>query len=129
MKMRFRDLLPASEPKQVGRVVSAAWDEARHGIGFRVQFDPSGRILDGFLRAGVDPVTGNFVSETDLRAKLSALQGLGIYENATGCNPNTLSSEDFRKLKIEFSLSNLRFSYRPPDRPLETNTFLSRILR
>jgi hypothetical protein len=127
--MRFRDLLPHFQGKSVGRVIQADWDPAEHGIRFTIRFEPSGRTLQGTCKAGVDPATGTFISETDLRAKIPKLRDLPIYENATSGDPNTLSVEEFRKMKIHFSLSNLNFSYHSETRQLEINTLLSRSLR
>jgi len=127
--MRFSDLLPRSGRKQVGKVVSAVWDDAEKGVRFSIRFDPSGRKVNGLCRAGNDPTTGSFVAERDLKAKIPDFLSLKVYENASGGDPNTMSAEDFRKLKIELSLSDLRVSYRSPERVMDTNTFLSRIFR
>jgi hypothetical protein len=127
--MRFSDLLPGGGRKQVGRIVSAEWDEAEKGVRFAIRFEPSGRKVTGVCHSGSDPTTGSFVAERDLKAKISEFLNLKVYENASGGDPNTMSAEDFRKLKIELNLSDLRVSYRAPERVMDTNTFLSRMFR
>ena len=71
--MKFSDLLPGRVKRQVGRVTRAEWDQAERGIRFTIQFEPSGRRVEGVCRAGHDPVSGSFVAERDLRAKLPLL--------------------------------------------------------
>ncbi|GMV67290.1 MAG: hypothetical protein KJ050_04155 [Candidatus Omnitrophica bacterium] len=127
--MRFRDLLPAFQPRPVGRVVQADWDAGEHGVRFTIRFEPSGRTLNGLCRAGADPVSGAYLSEADLRGKIPQIRNLEIYEDPAGGDPNTLSSDDFRKMKIRFSLSNLSLSYQSTSPAPDTNTFISRILR
>lgn len=127
--MKFSDLLPSSRKKVVGRVVTADWDPAERGVRFALRFEPSGRTLGGILHSGMDSVTGNFLTEADLKQKLPQIRALEILAAPGGKDPNQMSSEEFRDLKIEFSLSDLTFSYRPYTRPIDGNTFLSRILR
>ncbi len=127
--MRFRDLIPGFQKKQVGSVIQADWDPNVRGIRFTIRFEPSGRTLQGVCKAGMDPSTGAFISETDLRAKLPQLRDLPIYEHAACGDPNTLSAEDFRKMKIQFSISNLAFSYHSEAKPLDANTFISKAFR
>jgi len=127
--MRFLDLVGGKQPKVVGSVTQAEWDPSEHGIRFMVQFEPSGRRLQGVCRAGSDPLTGTFITETEMRAKLKRFREIKVYEDKTGGDPNTMSAEDFKKLTIEFSLSTLSMAYRPPSRPITSNSFLSRILR
>lgn len=127
--MRFRDLIPGFQKKQVGSVIQAEWDSLERGISFTIRFEPSGRTLQGVCRAGMDPSTGSFVSEADLRAKIPHLLNLPIYEQATSGDPNTFSTSDFQKMKIHFSLSSLAFSYHSQSRPMDANTFISKALR
>ncbi len=127
--MRFRDLIPGFQKRQVGSVIEAEWDATQRGIRFTIRFEPSGRTLQGVCKAGVDPSTGTFISETDLRAKMSALRGLPIFEQATSGDPNHFSVEDFRKMKIQFSLSNMNLSYRSDAQPVDANTFISKAFR
>ena len=127
--MRFRDLIPGFQKKQVGSVIQADWDPTERGIRFTIRFEPSGRTLQGVCKAGMDPSTGTFISETDLRAKLPSLRGLAIYEHALSGDPNTFPTEDFKKMKIQFSLSNLAFSYQSETKPVDANTFISRAFR
>jgi hypothetical protein len=127
--MRFRDLLYGGGPKKVGEVVQAEWDAAERGIRFVIRFMPSGRRLEGVCRAGVDPNSGNFVSETDLRAKLKTFREIEVFEDMSGSDPNTLSPEDFKQMKIEFSLSTLSIRASSNARPISSNTFLSRLFR
>ncbi|MCG3199230.1 MAG: hypothetical protein HUU16_15295 [Candidatus Omnitrophica bacterium] len=127
--MRFSDLLPGFTPKVVGRVIEAEWDAAEGGIRFIIRFDPSGRLLHGVCRAGSDPRTGSFLSESELRSKLPRFRDLVLHEHPTGGDPNTLSTEEFRKLSIEFSLSTFSLGYRPTQPPVSVNSLLSRALR
>jgi hypothetical protein len=127
--MRFSDLLPGFQKKQVGRVLRADWDSAEHGIRFTLVFEPSNRTLEGIVNSGADPTTGVFITESELRSKLRQVQDLKIFEHPTSGDPNTFSNEDFRSMKIEFSLSNLSLGYRATAPPVTANTFLSRILR
>lgn len=127
--MRFRDLIPGFQKKQVGSVIQAEWDSLERGISFTIRFEPSGRTLQGMCKAGMDPSTGTFVSESDLRAKIPHLRDLPIYDHATSGDPNTFSTSDFQKMKIQFSLSNLAFSYHSETRPMDANTFISKALR
>lgn len=127
--MKFSNLLPGAGKKQVGKVVSAEWDDGEKGVRFAIRFEPSGRKVTGVCRAGSDPTTGAFVAERDLKAKIPDFLNLKVYENATGGDPNTMSADNFRKLKIQLSLSDLRVSYDSPGRVMDTNTFLSRMFR
>lgn len=127
--MRFSDLLPGSAKRQVGRVVSCDWDAGRKGLRFTIQFEPSGRRLEGFCPSGHDPVSGNFIAELDLKKKIPEFLGLPVYEHALGGDPNRMSVEDFKQLKIELTLSDMRLSVKPTGRPVDANTFISRIFR
>lgn len=127
--MRFKDLLKSNQPKPVGRVIQADWDASEHGVRFAIRFEPSGRTLSGICRAGADPVSGTFVSETDLRGKIPRIRDLVIYEDPASGDPNTLSTEDFSKMKIRFSFSNLTLSYQSSGFSPDSNTFISHIFR
>lgn len=127
--MRFSDLLPGSAKHRVGQVVLAEWDASRHGIRFVIQFQPSGRRLEGFCASGQDPVTGKYIAEADLKKKVEDFRDLAVYEHALGGDPNQLPAEDFKKLKIELTLSDMHLSVRPTTRPIDSNTFISRIFR
>ena len=127
--MRFFDLLPSGAKHQVGQVIAAEWDPVQRGIRFVIQFQPSSRKLEGFCPAGHNPSTGNYIAEADLKSKIADFIGLPVYEHALGGDPNTLSVEDFKNLKIELTLSDMHLSVRPSTRPVDTNTFISRIFR
>jgi len=127
--MRFSDFFRTRSRKQVGRIVEAGWAPAEHGIRFTILFEPSNRRIQGVCRAGNDPVTRTFVSERDLMAKLPDFKNLKVYESPLGGDPNTMSPEEFREMKIELSLSNLTVGYQGADRPLSANSFISRLFR
>jgi hypothetical protein len=127
--VKFADLLGTRENKQVGKVVDAFWDPGEHGIRFTILFEPSMRRVKGVCRAGDDPVSGKFISEQDLRAKLSRFKGIPVHENPLGGDPNTMSLEEFRAMKIELSFSNLSIGYQSPSRKVGANSFISRLFR
>ncbi len=127
--MRFSDLLPGSAKHQVGQVISAEWDSGQNGIRFVLQFSPSARRLEGFCPSGHNPTTGKYIAEEDLKKKVNDFLGLPVYEHALGGDPNTMSPEDFKNLKIELTLTDMHLSVRPTTRPVDSNTFISRIFR
>ena len=127
--MRFAELLGSRENKKVGQVIDAFWDPGEHGIRFTIQFEPSMRRIKGICRAGNDPVSGKFISEQDLRAKLSRFKDIPVYENPLGGDPNTMTPEEFRALKIELSFSSLSIGYQTPSRKISANSFISRLFR
>ncbi|MCA9414443.1 MAG: hypothetical protein KC940_13180 [Candidatus Omnitrophica bacterium] len=127
--MRFSDLLPGRAKHQVGQVISAEWDPNRRGIRFTIQFQPSSRRLEGFCASGHNPVTGKYIDERDLKNKIENFIGLPVYEHALGGDPNKMGVEDFKKLKIELTLTDMHLSVKPASRPVDSNTFISRIFR
>ena len=127
--MRFSDFFPTPSRKLVGRILSAEWDEAEHGIRFQILFEPSGRRIEGVCRAGQDPVSGAFISERELKAKLPQFKELQVYENALSGDPNTISPSEFEKLKIEISLTNLTLGYQGVAPKPDANSFIARMFK
>ena len=127
--MKFRDLFRPSKQKQVGRVIEAKWDSEVGGIRFRILFEPSGRRIGGICRAGADPVSGRFTSELELRSRLPKFKEMKVFESSIGGDPNTMSAEEFAKMKIEINLSDSSIGYQTGSPKPDINSFISKSFR
>ena len=113
---------------RIGRIVQADWNKETKSIDFTIEFQPSGIRIRGSCPSG-QVGSDKFISPIKLKEKISEFKKLLVYDSSGRFDPEKLSPEEIRKLKIEISLSGGGIKILPPNQDLDENFFLSRILR
>jgi hypothetical protein len=113
---------------RIGRIIQAVWNDKTKSIDFIIEFQPSGIKIRGSCPSGKIS-SDKFISPGKLKEKISEFKRLSVFDSTGKFDPEMLSPEDIRNLKIEISLSGGGIKILPPNQNLDENFFLSRILR
>lgn len=115
-------------PRSIGKIIKAIWSDKTNSIDFIVEFQPSGKKIQGNCPSGqIDSKT--YIPPANLKAKLDEFKNLSVVDPTGRMNVGNLPPEEFLKLKFEISLSSKGIRVILPEVKADSNYYISRIFR
>ena len=110
-------------------MVQAEWDEARQAVDFVLKLDRTGLKIRGTCSSGMDPHTGVFLDSRTLKANLSKIRNMVLYDSTGALNEEEITLAHLGRLRFVVSLSSADITVARKGFVPDANSFLSRILR
>lgn len=118
-----------SHRKEIGRVISAEWNEKTNAIDFVVKFHANGYEVHGSLPSGYDAKSGVYASRTALRARVDKIRKMVVYDNTGRMNVAKMTPEQMARLTLSMSLSGAGITATAKPQAPTMNSFISRLLK